>query len=84
MGFRTLAIEQRSAEVWRLLGAVKTEFGRFGDWLTKVREQVRTVSNTLDNADTRTRQMQRALKEVEALPNEQASGILPAIGETDA
>ena len=65
MGFRTLAIEQRSAEVWRLLGAVKTEFGRFGDWLTKVREQVRTVSNTLDSADTRTRQMQRALKEVD-------------------
>jgi DNA recombination protein RmuC len=83
MGFRTLAIEQRSAEVWRLLGAVKTEFGRFGEWLTKVREQVRTVSNTLDNADTRTRQMQRALKAVEALPNEQAAHILPLGGESD-
>jgi DNA recombination protein RmuC len=83
MGFRTLAIEQRSAEVWRLLGAVKTEFGRFGEWLTKVREQVRTVSNTLDNADTRTRQMQRALKEVEALPNEQSTQILPVLGEPD-
>ena len=83
MGFRTLAIEQRSAEVWRLLGAVKTEFGRFGEWLTKVREQVRTVSNTLDNADTRTRQMQRALKEVEALPNEQSNQILPALGEPE-
>lgn len=83
MGFRTLAIEQRSAEVWRLLGAVKTEFGRFGEWLTKVREQVRTVSNTLDNADTRTRQMQRALKEVEALPNEQSTQILPVLGEPE-
>ena len=83
MGFRTLAIEQRSAEVWRLLGAVKTEFGRFGEWLTKVREQVRTVSNTLDNADTRTRQMQRALKEVEALPNEQSTQILPVLGESE-
>jgi DNA recombination protein RmuC len=83
MGFRTLAIEQRSAEVWRLLGAVKTEFGRFGEWLTKVREQVRTVSNTLDNADTRTRQMQRALKEVEALPNEQATQVLPPLGDPD-
>jgi DNA recombination protein RmuC len=77
MGFRTLAIEQRSAEVWRLLGAVKTEFSRFGDWLSKIREQVRTVSNTLEAADTRTRQMQRALKDVEALPNEQSVQILP-------
>jgi len=77
MGFRTLAIEQRSAEVWRLLGAVKTEFARFGDWLSRIREQVRTVSNTLDAADTRTRQMQRALKEVEALPSEQSTQVLP-------
>ncbi|SPE22528.1 DNA recombination protein RmuC homolog [Burkholderiales bacterium] len=83
MGFRTLAIEQRSAEVWRLLGAVKTEFSRFGDWLTKIREQVRTVSNTLDAADTRTRQMQRALKEVEALPSEQSAQILPAATRQD-
>jgi len=77
MGFRTLAIERRSAEVWRLLGAVKTEFDRFGDWLGKVRDQVRAVSNSLDNADTRTRQMRRALKEVEALPEAQAEQILP-------
>ena len=83
MGFRTLAIEQRSAEVWRLLGAVKTEFGRFGEWLTKIRDQVRTVSNTLDNADTRTKQMQRALKDVEALPNEQVTQLLPVLGEPD-
>ncbi len=83
MGFRTLAIEQRSAEVWRLLGAVKTEFSRFGDWLSKIREQVRTVSNTLEAADTRTRQMQRALKEVEALPNEQSVQILPEISRPD-
>ncbi len=83
MGFRTLAIEQRSAEVWRLLGAVKTEFGRFGDWLTKVREQVRTVSNTLDNADTRARQMQRALKDVEALSSEHSTRLLPP-GDADA
>lgn len=83
MGFRTLAIEQRSAEVWRLLGAVKTEFGRFGEWLGRIREQVRTVSNTLDNAETRTRQMQRALKDVEALPNEQSAQILPALGDPE-
>jgi len=83
MGFRTLAIEQRSAEVWRLLGAVKTEFSRFGEWLSKIREQVRTVSNTLEAADTRTRQMQRALKEVEALPNEQSVQILPTMTKQD-
>ncbi len=77
MGFRTLAIEQRSAEVWLLLGAVKTEFARFGDWIARVREQVRSVSNTLEVADTRTRQMQRALKEVEALPSDQAAQLLP-------
>jgi DNA recombination protein RmuC len=83
MGFRTLAIEQRSAEVWRLLGAVKTEFMRFGEWLARVREQVRTVSNSLDAADTRQRQMQKALKEVEALPNEQAAQVLPVLGAGD-
>ncbi len=83
MGFRTLAIEQRSAEVWRLLGAVKTEFSRFGEWLSKIREQVRTVSNTLEAADTRTRQMQRALKEVEALPHEQSVQILPTVTKQD-
>jgi DNA recombination protein RmuC len=83
MGFRTLAIEQRSAEVWRLLGAVKTEFARFGDWLNKVRDQVRTVSNSLDAADTRTRQMQRALKDVEALPTDQTTQLLPVPARTD-
>lgn len=83
MGFRTLAIEQRSAEVWRLLGAVKTEFARFGDWITKIRDQIRTVSSTLDAADTRSRQMQRALKEVEALPEEHSSRLLPDPGGQD-
>jgi DNA recombination protein RmuC len=83
MGFRTLAIEHRSAEVWRLLGAVKTEFARFGDWITKIRDQIRTVSSTLDAADTRSRQMQRALKEVEALPEEHSTRLLPDLGAPD-
>src|SRR6267143_4315553 len=78
MGFRTLAIEQRSSEVWQVLGAVKTEFARFGEWLGRVREQVGTVSRTLEQADTRTKQMQRKLREVEALPAEQAVALLPA------
>ena len=79
MGFRTLAIEQRSSEVWQVLGAVKTEFARFGEWLGRVREQVGTVSRTLEQADTRTKQMQRRLREVEALPAEQAVALLPAV-----
>ncbi len=83
MGFRTLAIEQRSAEVWQVLGAVKTEFARFGDWLGRIRDQVGVVSRTLDQADTRTRQMQRKLREVEALPAEQAIAVLPAAARED-
>jgi DNA recombination protein RmuC len=79
MGFRTLAIEQRSSEVWQVLGAVKSEFARFGEWLGRVREQVGTVSRTLEQADTRTKQMQRKLREVEALPAEQAVALLPAV-----
>jgi DNA recombination protein RmuC len=83
MGFRTLAIEQRSAEVWQVLGAVKTEFARFGEWLGRVREQVGTVSRTLEQADTRARQMQRKLRDVEALPAEQAVAMLPAAARDD-
>lgn len=83
MGFRTLAIEQRSAEVRELLGAVKTEFGRFGEWIGKVRDQVATVSRTLEAADTRTRAMARKLREVEALPAERSAQLLPPSSEDD-
>jgi len=79
MGFRTLAIEQRSVEVRELLGAVKTEFERFGDWIGKVRTQVATVSKTLEDADTRTKQMQRKLRGVEALPAERTAQLLPPV-----
>ena len=79
MGFRTLAIEQRSVEVRELLGAVKTEFERFGEWIGKVRTQVATVSKTLEDADTRTRQMQRKLRSVEALPADRAARVLPPV-----
>jgi DNA recombination protein RmuC len=78
MGFRTLALEQRSAEVWDVLGAVKTEFGKFGDVLAKVKQQTASVMKTLDAAETRTRQMGRALKGVEALPEPRAQALLPA------
>ena len=77
MGFRTLALEKRSSEVWQVLGAVKTEFGKFGDVLAKVKAQTQTVLNTLDSAEVRSRAMGRALKQVEALPTEQAQALLP-------
>ncbi|MDP2261724.1 MAG: DNA recombination protein RmuC [Hydrogenophaga sp.] len=77
MGFRTLALERRSSEVWQVLGAVKTEFGKFGDVLARVKSQTQTVLNTLDSAETRSRAMSRALKAVEALPAERASALLP-------
>ncbi len=76
MGFRTLAIEQRSSEVWELLSAVKTEFGRFGDVLAKTKQQLQTVTNSIGQAETRTRQMTRKLKDVEALPVPQAELLL--------
>jgi DNA recombination protein RmuC len=77
MGFRTLALEKRSSEVWQVLGAVKTEFGKFGDVLSRVKSQTQTVLNTLENAETRSRAMGKALKTVEALPQDQASALLP-------
>ena len=77
MGFRTLALEKRSAEVWEVLGAVKTEFNKFGDFVAKVRGQAENVVKTLDHAQTRTNMMNRALKKVEALPDEQAGRLLP-------
>ena len=81
MGFRTLALEQQASEVWKVLGAVKTEFERYGDWVEKVREQVQKAADTLDKADTRSRQMRRALKNVEALPEGEAQALLPGVNE---
>ncbi|HPK32210.1 MAG TPA: DNA recombination protein RmuC [Ottowia sp.] len=82
MGFRTLALEKRSSEVWQVLGAVKTEFGKFGDVLAKVQNQTQTVLNTLGQAQVRTRAMGRALRQVEALPDAQSQELLP--GAADA
>ena len=77
MGFRTLAIEKRSAEVWQVLGAVKSEFGKFGEVLARLKTQLATASNTIESAEVRTRAMSRALKTVEALPAEQSARLLP-------
>ncbi|MFM2274785.1 MAG: hypothetical protein RL211_657 [Pseudomonadota bacterium] len=83
MGFRTLALEKRSSEVWQVLGAVKTEFGKFGGMLDKARSQTETVLKTLTDADVRTRAMGRALKKVEALPDTQAQIFIPADKDFD-
>jgi DNA recombination protein RmuC len=83
MGFRTLALEKRSSEVWQVLGAVKTEFGKFGDVLAKVKSQTETVLNTLSSAEVRSRAMGRVLRQVEALPDEQAQALLPVDKEAD-
>ena len=76
MGFRTLAIEQRSAEVWALLGAVKTEFGKFGEALAHTKKKLDEASNSISKAETRTRQLSRRLREVEALPAGEAEQLI--------
>ena len=86
MGFRTLAIEQRSAEVWAVLGAVKTEFGKFGEALAQTKKKLDEASNSISKAETRTRQLSRKLKSVEALPvgdAEQLLGVVDLDGEQD-
>ncbi|KVT14013.1 recombinase RmuC [Burkholderia sp. MSMB1078WGS] len=84
MGFRTLAIEQRSSEVWQVLGAVKTEFGKFGDVLARTKAQLETVTRSIESAEQRTRVMSRKLKQVEALPGDAAAGLLGAEGAEGA
>jgi len=80
MGFQTLAIEKRASEVWEVLGAVKTEFGKFGDVLGKVKRQLGTASKTIDAAETRTRAMERKLRSVQQLPDEDADALLQLPG----
>ena len=76
MGFRTLALEKRSSEVWQVLGAVKTEFGKFGDVLAKTKSTLERAAKDIESAETRSRQMARKLKSVEALPSEAAQLLL--------
>ena len=83
MGFRTLALEQRSAEVWEVLGAVKTEFGKFGDVLAATKTTLERAAKNIENAEVRSRQMARKLKSVEALPSEAAQLMLGAAAEGD-
>ena len=83
MGFRTLALEKRSSEVWQVLGAVKTEFGTCGDVLAKVKSQTETVLNTLSSAEQRSRVMGKALRNVEALPEADSARMIPLDKEAD-
>ncbi len=82
MGFRTLALEKRSSEVWQVLGAVKTEFAKFGDVLAATKLTLERAAKNIESAETRSRQMARKLKTVEALPSEQAQLLLDK-GEFD-
>ncbi|WP_321517131.1 DNA recombination protein RmuC [uncultured Bacteroides sp.] len=78
MGFRTLAIQKRTSEVWTVLGAVKTEFGKFGGLLEKVQKNIQNAGDQLEEVmGKRTRAIERRLKQVEALPTEESQKILP-------
>jgi len=83
MGFQTLAIEQQAVEVWRVLGGVKTEFARFHDVLTKVKRQLDTASHTIDQTGVRTRAMERKLRAVEQLPDDEAERVLDLASPPD-
>ena len=77
MGFRTLAIEQRSSEVWKVLGAVKTEFAKFGDVIAKTKDKLDQASRTLDETGVRSRAIVRELRKVESLPEAESRSVLP-------
>jgi DNA recombination protein RmuC len=85
MGFQTLAVEQRAVEVWRVLGAVKTEFGKFGEVLDKVKRQLNTAGQTIAETGIRTRAMERKLRSVEQLSEAETAQILtlPTSEETE-
>ncbi len=76
MGFRTLAIEKRSAEVWNLLGAVRTEFSKFGAVLEKTRKKLVEAGNHIDQAATRTRVIERKLRDVQDVPHQESDSLL--------
>ncbi len=77
VGFRTLAISRRSAEVWQVLGEVKTEFGRFGQWIDSVNKKIEAAGKEIAQVATRTRAMDRKLREVEVLPDHPVAPALP-------
>lgn len=83
MGFRTLAIERRSSEVWVLLGAVKTEFGKFGTILDKTHKKLQEASNTIEDAARKSRTIERKLKNIQELPSQEAVELIGDIEEAE-
>jgi DNA recombination protein RmuC len=84
MGFKTLAIQKRSSEVWNVLGAIKTEFGKFGGLLEKAQKNLHTASNQLDElVGKRTKAIQRKLRDVDSLPVSEAGHILPEMSDLE-
>jgi len=83
LGFRTLAIEKRSAEVWNMLGAVRTEFHKFGEILDKTRKKIQEAGNQIDAASVRTRAIERKLKGVQELPAPEAADLLEIDEQTE-
>lgn len=81
LGFRTLAIEQRSSEVWELLGAVKTQFGKFGDLLAATKRKLEETANKIGDAETTSRNIERKLRSVETLPAKESKRLIGEIGE---
>ena len=79
MGFRTIAIEKRSAEVWQTLGAVKTQFGKFGDLLAATKRKLEETANKIGSAEVTSRQIERKLKNVETLPESESIKMLGKI-----
>ena len=76
MGFRTVAIEKRSSEVWQTLGAVKTQFSKFGDLLAATKKKMLETANKIESAETTSRQIERKLKNVEALPEKESAKLI--------
>jgi DNA recombination protein RmuC len=83
MGFRTLAIEKRSSEVWELLGAIKTEFSNFGSILEKTHKKLQEASNVIDQASTRSRAIERKLKNVQELPKADSMKLIDEVNDKD-
>lgn len=83
MGFRTLAVEKRASEVWNLLGAIKTEFGKFGSILAKTHKQLTAASNTIEGATRKTKTIERKLRDVQKLPVIKSKNLLTEVAESD-
>lgn len=83
MGFRTLAIEKRSSEVWQILGAVKSQFGKFGDLLEATKKKLQESANKIDAAATTSRAIERKLKNVESLPSSESLKLLDGLDDQD-